>query len=179
MGDTQKTYTIGRLAALCGLSRSTLLYYDSIGLLRPSGRTGSGYRLYSEADKSRLERALAFRALGLALERIAALLDLPDESPSAALLRRVFEINGQIAELRAQQRGILDLLEEDGSLKAGTAGLLSMKALGAEAGVHEGNYREVHAAFESASPEEHRRLLALLGFGPSEIEDLLDSTTAS
>ena len=43
-----KTYSISKLARACGLSRSTLLYYDRLGLLPPSGRTGSGYRCYSD-----------------------------------------------------------------------------------------------------------------------------------
>jgi DNA-binding transcriptional MerR regulator len=45
-----KTYSISKLARAFGLSRSTLLYYDRIGLLAASGRTGSGYRCYSEKD---------------------------------------------------------------------------------------------------------------------------------
>ena len=106
-----RSYTVGRLGQLCGLSRTALLYYDSIGLLVPSGRSSSGYRLYSEADRSRLERILAFRALGLELEKIGELLDLPEAGPAGALLRRVLDINDRITELRTQQRGILDFLE--------------------------------------------------------------------
>ena len=44
------TSTVGRLARAFGLSRSTLLYYDSIGLLRPTGRSPANYRLYTRAD---------------------------------------------------------------------------------------------------------------------------------
>jgi MerR family transcriptional regulator, thiopeptide resistance regulator len=165
--------TIGRLGSLCGLSRSALLYYDSIGLLKPSGRSGSGYRLYSGEDRTRLERILAFRALGLELGKIAELLDLPEESPAGALLRRVFGINEEITGLRSQQRGILDLLESDGSLRGGRSARRVLDALGREAGVDEGNYRSVHAAFEAASPEEHLRLLCLLGFTESEIGEFL------
>jgi MerR family transcriptional regulator, thiopeptide resistance regulator len=179
------SYTVGRLGALCGISRTALLYYDSIGLLSPSGRSRSGYRLYSESDKGRLERILAFRALGLGLERIRELLDLEDSGPAAALLRRIFEINGQIAGLRSQQRAILELLEADGTLKAGKAaltalvglgtqaGLSAMAGLGEAAGITEANYGELHAAFEANAPAEHRRLLGLLGFSAPEIEDFL------
>ena len=49
-------YTIGKLAKKFDLSRSTLLYYDSIGLLKPSSRTESEYRQYSEDDAARLEQ---------------------------------------------------------------------------------------------------------------------------
>lgn len=166
-------YTVGRLGELCGLSRTALLYYDAIGLLKPSARSDSGYRLYSESDKARLDRIMAFRSLGLPLSEIAPLLDLGEESGAAALFKRLFEINDGIAELRDQQRGILGLLEAEGSLKRGRAALRSLEALGRKAGVGEHDYRGVHAAFESASPEEHRRLLRLLGFKEPEIEEFL------
>jgi len=173
--DSAGTYTVGRLGELCGISRSTLLYYDSLGLLSPSGRSPSGYRLYSEADRARLERILAFRALGLELRRIAELLDLPEASPAGALLKRVFRINDEIAGLRGQQRGILDLLEADGSLKVGRAALLALSDLGKAAGISETNYEALHAAFEANAPAEHRRLLGLLGFTEAETEDFLAS----
>jgi DNA-binding transcriptional MerR regulator len=174
VGEKHKTYTIGRLGALCGLSRSTLLYYDSIGLLPPSGRNASGYRLYSEADRARLEKINLFRSIGIALGRMPELLELQAEGgPAGALLRRVFEINESIAGLKAQQRGILDLLEADGSLKVGKAALLALRGLGQSAGITEGNYGQLHLAFEANAPEEHRRLLRLLGFSARDIEEFL------
>ena len=44
-----------------GISRTVLLYYDTIGLLKPSGRTGAGYRIYSEADVQRLKQIMIYR----------------------------------------------------------------------------------------------------------------------
>ncbi|WP_241087474.1 MerR family DNA-binding transcriptional regulator [Candidatus Vondammii sp. HM_W22] len=40
-------FIIGQVAKEYSLSRSTRLYYDSIGILTPSGRSTSNYRLYS------------------------------------------------------------------------------------------------------------------------------------
>lgn len=51
-----KTFRITELGKRFGLSRSTLLYYDRIGLLQPSGRTEAGYREYTRSDADRLER---------------------------------------------------------------------------------------------------------------------------
>jgi DNA-binding transcriptional MerR regulator len=173
MGEAEATYTVGRLGALCGLSRSALLYYDSIGLLRPSGRSAAGYRLYTEADRARLERILAFRALGLGLDRVRSLLELPERSPAGLLLRRVFEINEGLARLRSQQRAVLELLESDGSLKVGKGAIAALAGLAEAAGVTEANYESLHAAFEANAPEEHRRLLGILGFTSGEIEGFL------
>jgi MerR family transcriptional regulator, thiopeptide resistance regulator len=41
---------IGEVAAATGLTVRALHHYDEIGLLAPSGRTESGYRLYPDAD---------------------------------------------------------------------------------------------------------------------------------
>jgi DNA-binding transcriptional MerR regulator len=166
-------YTISRLGGLCGVSRSTLLYYDSIGLLSPAQRSGSGYRLYSEEDRERLERIVMFRDLGVPLERISDFLKNPGQGPTALLLRRIGEINGQIQDLRSQQKMILDLMEEDGTLKGIKPVLHTLKELGEKAGIDEGNYLKFHGKFENTSPDLHRRLLSFLGFNKNEIKELL------
>lgn len=45
-------YTVQALAALSGVSRRTLHYYDSIGLLRPARIAENGYRMYGAAELS-------------------------------------------------------------------------------------------------------------------------------
>jgi DNA-binding transcriptional MerR regulator len=169
MEPSNNTYTISRLGRLCGVSRSTLLYYDSIGLLSPSSRTPAGYRLYSEKQKNRLEKILLFHSLGISLERVKDLLDAPEDGPSAALIRRLLEINVQIEELRDRQHVILTLLEEEGSLAGAKSILSTFTRLGEKAGILKGNYMKIHRLFEKSSPEMHHRLLQFLGFTPREI----------
>ena len=41
--------TVGEAARLVGVSVRTLHHWDALGLAKPSGRTWSGYRLYSPA----------------------------------------------------------------------------------------------------------------------------------
>ena len=168
-------YTVGVLAELCGLSRSALLYYDAEGLLSPSARSAAGYRLYSEADRRRLERIVAYRSLGISLERIKRYLDAPTDGPVGMLLRRVFEINAQIEELRRQQRVLLDLVEEDGSLAGAKDRLHALEGLGREAGLDQTTYAAIHGSFERSAPESHRRLLRLLGFSKADIREFLAS----
>jgi MerR family transcriptional regulator, thiopeptide resistance regulator len=64
--------TVGALASRSGLTVRTLHHYDEIGLLSPSGRSRSGYRLYSNEDVRRLERIVLLRGLGMPLESIAS-----------------------------------------------------------------------------------------------------------
>ena len=61
----------------------TLHHYDEIGLLTPSARSPAGYRLYTEADLTRLQHIVVYRRLGFALEEIALLLDAPGERRAA------------------------------------------------------------------------------------------------
>ncbi len=67
--------TVGAVAALTGVSVRTLHHYDHIGLVVPSVRTPAGYRGYTDADIERLHVVLVYRAVGLQLEDIRALLD--------------------------------------------------------------------------------------------------------
>jgi len=62
--------TIGQVAKRCSLSRTALIYYDTIGLLQPSGRSLSNYRLYSHEDLNKLDKIILFRSAGLSLDSI-------------------------------------------------------------------------------------------------------------
>ena len=59
-------WTVGGAAAIAKVSVRTLDHCDEIGLLVPSERSGSGYRLYSAGDLERLHQILmdAGRASG-------------------------------------------------------------------------------------------------------------------
>lgn len=70
-------YTVGEVAELSGVSVRTLHHYDQIGLVRPSGRSAAGYRLYGRPDLDRLQDVLFHRALGLPLDEIKRVLDDP------------------------------------------------------------------------------------------------------
>lgn len=67
--------TVGEVGALAGITVRTLHHYDERGLLSPSGRSDSGYRLYGERDLERLQEILGWRALGFSLREISELLD--------------------------------------------------------------------------------------------------------
>lgn len=71
-------FHIGAVAERTGLSLRTLRHYDDVGLLRPSGRTEGGFRLYTEADVQRLLLIRRMKPLGFSLEEMADLLDLTE-----------------------------------------------------------------------------------------------------
>jgi MerR family transcriptional regulator, thiopeptide resistance regulator len=78
MSDETATKSVAAVAALTGVSVRTLHHYDHIGLVVPTLRTASGYRCYTDADIERLHLVLVYRAAGLPLGEIAAVLDEPD-----------------------------------------------------------------------------------------------------
>ena len=69
--------TVTLLARACGLSRSTVLYYESLGLLKPVRRSAGNYRLYGERDLERLRQVCLYRNAGLKLSDIRSILDRP------------------------------------------------------------------------------------------------------
>jgi DNA-binding transcriptional MerR regulator len=101
-----QTWSVGELAARTGVTVRTLHHYDRIGLLPPGERTPAGYRNYTEADLMRLQRILAYRELGFALDDIAALLDAG--SDPLELLRRQHGLVVERMERLAQVAAVLE-----------------------------------------------------------------------
>src|SRR5438552_17225421 len=76
----QNFYTIEQVAKRTGFTKRTLRYYEEVGLLPPTDRTGGNYRRYSEADIERLERIKKLRdLLGFSLTDIREILEAEDE----------------------------------------------------------------------------------------------------
>ncbi|MDD5350290.1 MAG: MerR family transcriptional regulator [Chthoniobacteraceae bacterium] len=166
-----QTYSISKLARAFGLSRATLLYYDRIGLLPPSGRSGSGYRIYTAKDHRRLEKICRFRETGLPLAEIRRMTAAGGGPFAAILKRRMNEIGGQIVELKKQQRLLAAMLR-----RAGEEGSVVDKALWVKllrkAGMDDAGMARWHAEFERHAPEGHHAFLASLGIAEAEIQNI-------
>ena len=72
------TMHIGELADRSQMSLRTIRHYDDVGLLKPSGRSEGGFRLYTERDFTRLMLIRRMKPLGFALEEMAELLRVID-----------------------------------------------------------------------------------------------------
>jgi len=62
---------IGEFAKRSGVTVKTLLHYDKIGLLKPSQKTDSGYRIYCEDDFLKLQQITTLKFIGLSLNEIS------------------------------------------------------------------------------------------------------------
>jgi DNA-binding transcriptional MerR regulator len=163
--------TIGQLARRCGVSRTTLLYYEELGLLAPAARSAAGYRHYGEAECARVERIRDYRASGLALERIALLLAGADAPPVIAV--RLQEIQDDMARLREQQAVLVRLLTA-GQQQRPTLDKAGWTAMLGAAGLDDAAMARWHALFEQQSPEAHERFLRSLGLKRAEIARIRD-----
>jgi DNA-binding transcriptional MerR regulator len=164
---------ISALARQFGLSRSTLLYYDRLDLVRPTYRTTAGYRLYSTDEKTRLKKICRYRQAGLSLAVIKRLLD--DDRPSrtritSALHKRLTELNHEIATLRRQQQVVLGLLPGQGQDRLARA-MTKEKwvALLRSIGLSQAERTRWHATFEKQAPLAHQDFLESLGLPETEI----------
>ena len=161
--------TISRLARRFGLARSTLLYYDRIGLLRPNRHSPAGYRLYDAQAVERLERIVELRSAGMALTTVKLVLET--STPLAdALEQQVALLNRQLAQLREQQRVVLTLLQSrSAARRARTMTKDSWTRMFRSIGLTDADMRQWHAHFERTMPEAHRDFLESLGLDAQEV----------
>lgn len=157
-------YTVGKLARELGLARSTLLYYERIGLLVPSSRTAADYRLYSEGDAHRLRRICRLRDAGMPLKSIAALLDGAASDATDILESRLEELAQEHRRLRFQQDVITRLLASSEMLDAcDTSDDAAWASILNASGLDHDTMRRWHQTFHDAAPDEHRRFVEALG----------------
>lgn len=107
------TMTVGELAQMSGVTVRTLHHYHHIGLLVPSERSASGYRIYDDADMDRLQAILTYRELGLGLGEIADAVVAPESSVDVLRLARR-RIDVQIAKLTAIARSLDTTIAREG-----------------------------------------------------------------
>jgi MerR family transcriptional regulator, thiopeptide resistance regulator len=100
-------WKVGELAKRTGVSVRALHHYDEIGLLSPSHRSESGYRLYTETDVLRLQQIRSLRTLGFSLDAAAEFLNRPDVTPDRVLRLHI----GRLKEQIELQRSLVDRLE--------------------------------------------------------------------
>ncbi len=96
-------YSIQQLSRLSGVTTRALRWYDKIGLLKPSRRTEGGYRRYGPAEVDRLQDVLYYRALGVELAQVKAILDDPS-------FDRLAVLRGHLAALKEEQGRIQRLI---------------------------------------------------------------------
>ena len=104
--ESDSLYQVHDFAQLAGVTVRALHHYDRLGLLKPSRRSHSGYRLYGNRDLARLEQIVVLKFLGLPLKQIRDL--LKKESGLSESLRRQRRV---LADKRRQLDGAIHAIE--------------------------------------------------------------------
>ncbi|MBI1953862.1 MAG: heavy metal-responsive transcriptional regulator [Candidatus Omnitrophica bacterium] len=120
---------IGEVSRQTGVSIRTIRYYELEGLLSPSGRRPSGYRVYSGRDVERLRFIQQAKRFGLTLKEIRGIMRQGRQglTPCCDHVRRLFnrkiaEFEGKIAELTATRDRLKERLRQWVSPKAARQG---------------------------------------------------------
>ncbi|MFF2138818.1 MerR family transcriptional regulator [Streptomyces sp. NPDC058193] len=140
---------IGEVARRSGVSARMLRHYDALGLVRPTGRTGGGYREYSDDDIRRIFHVESLRSLGLSLQEVGRALDDPGFAPSKLvddLIRRTRE------RIAAETALLTRLSRIDAAEPAGWEDVLHVVALLQALGSESAGKRQRAALASVSSP---------------------------
>ncbi len=166
-------WTVSQLARRCSLSRSTLLYYESIGLLKPAARSTGNYRRYGEQELRHLEQICLYRNAGLKLSDIRSIVSRTGGDAEQVLRRRLVELNREIQMLRTHQRAILRLMQNKKAFRkvknmTKDRWVAIMKA----SGFSEADMHRWHIEFEKSAPEDHQLFLEFLHIAPEQVRSI-------
>ena len=140
--------TVKKVSELTGVSIRTLHYYDEIGLLCPTEKKTSGYRLYDDTALERLQQILLFRELEFPLKEIKEILDSPNFERKKALQQQLELLQikkAHLEDLIAHTRELLTVGGEIMDFKAFDTS--KIEAYTKEAKAHWGN-TEAYQKFE-------------------------------
>ncbi len=107
---------IGQIAAKSGIPIKTIRYYEELGLLRCSGRTKGGFRLFSPEVLDRLAFIKRAQKFGLSLQEIGEFLQICDEGYSSSeeikkkLKDTIWKIDPHIKQLQCLKTELKELL---------------------------------------------------------------------
>ena len=133
-------YRISQLAEQVGLSRSTLLYYEKLGLIQGT-RQANGYRMYTDKDVQRVRLLQQLQAGGLTLEECLECLE--SKIDRNKLLQR---LNALDEEIQRKQKA-----------KELLSAMLGMNSM-----------RDWHQEMEENAPSAHMEWLIKQGFSEKQ-----------
>ncbi|MCI9231945.1 MAG: MerR family transcriptional regulator [Lachnospiraceae bacterium] len=103
MNRQNKLLTIGQFAAMHGINKKTLMWYDEIGLFRPAAiNPENGYRYYDYHQSPVLETILLLRDLDVSIHEIQDFMkDRSAGNLKQLLEEKMADLDKQIAHLQA------------------------------------------------------------------------------
>ncbi|BFM11668.1 Cu(I)-responsive transcriptional regulator [Simiduia litorea] len=96
---------INEVAKITGLTAKAIRYYEAEGIVAASGRSDSGYRLYSRENLDHLCFLQHARSVGFSVQESATLLNLYRSNPDASDTVKAL-VGEKLAQLRSKKREI-------------------------------------------------------------------------
>jgi DNA-binding transcriptional MerR regulator len=159
-----------------GLSRTALLYYESIGLLSAVARSESNYRLYSDDSAKRLERICTYKDAGVPLTKISNILDHEADDERDILEKTLLMLNQKAQEIKNNQDKITAILNQE--LADCSPVQIDLRAIMdslTQIGFGEDVFLQIHGILEHKTPDGHLSFLKLCGFSDEEISRILSA----
>ncbi|BCJ58952.1 MerR family transcriptional regulator [Micromonospora endophytica] len=150
---------IGDVARRSGVSARMLRHYESLGLVRPSGRTRAGYREYTSEDIRRIFHIESLRSLGLSLREVGRALDDPGFTPTVLVDELIRQTRKRIA---AETELLTRLRRIDAAEPAGWEDVLQIVAL-------------LHQLGSEHAGKRQRAALSSVGEVPVPVEALVEA----
>lgn len=108
LSEHNKLFTIGQFAAIHGVTKKTLMWYDEISLLKPAVVGENGYRYYTYSQSPTLETILMLRELNVSIPEIQTFLSNRSAENMEQLLReKITELNHTISNLKSIQQALV------------------------------------------------------------------------
>ena len=119
-------HTIGKVAALAGVSADTLRYYEKEHLIAPASKTDAGYRLYNDEAVRRIRFIKTAQHCGFTLSDIHELLTLKQadsaccEDVRSVAIEKKLHIAYKLQALQAMSHALDELIERCAGGEAAT-----------------------------------------------------------
>ncbi len=106
MNAEDKLLTIGQFAALHGINKKTLMWYDEIGLFKPAAiHPANGYRYYNYHQSPILETILLLRELDVSIQEIQTFMqNRSAENLKSLLDEKIKDLDLQLGHLKAVRK---------------------------------------------------------------------------
>lgn len=146
-------YRVSDICEKVGLARSTLLYYERIGLVNPAREPGNGYRLYSEQDFNQLILIRQLQKAGLSLQECKNF--LAGQIDAQRLEQRLFHLEQELREMETAKEVLSALYSK-------------VTGRSIDNGSYSQRLNEWHIKFDQQSFAAHLQWLQQLGFSEKE-----------
>lgn len=114
MDGKNKLLTIGQFAAMHGVNKKTLMWYDQVGLFKPAAvNPENGYRCYNYHQSPVLETILLLRELDVSIHEIQAFMEHRSAASLKCLLEeKIKDLDNTMLHLQAVRKTLCNLHQD-------------------------------------------------------------------